>query len=199
LPETQTPSDYAAAINKEIGYLSIGLPDKETPRMKRDVMELFDDLLSNVTGAVGQLNNLANDVDNFATAGAGQLNRLEQGVLQAKSAGATFKKAFTRSSIDADQRRRDARDDINSEVYFNEAFLAILNTNALLQQMASEIEIARRGSGLTQYVAVGGDTWEVISIKKYGGADNADGLRRANGVKYGEQPVPGRTYITPIQ
>jgi hypothetical protein len=78
-----------------------------------------------------------------------------------------------------------------------QAELQLLTTLGLLEQMDRQALIAQRGSVNKSYQARTGDTWESVSVLFYGGLDGATLIKNANGIRLGQEPVPGMTYQIP--
>jgi hypothetical protein len=67
----------------------------------------------------------------------------------------------------------------------------------LLQVMQQQIDMQRRGTPAAAYIAQAGDTWEIAAERVLGSADNGRDIRDMNGIRYGELPIPGKSYTVP--
>jgi hypothetical protein len=75
--------------------------------------------------------------------------------------------------------------------------IAMAKFLALLAQMYVQVEMVRRGTPTSAYVAQAGDTWESAAERLMGSADGGRQLRAMNGIVYGQLPVPGVSYSVP--
>lgn len=70
---------------------------------------------------------------------------------------------------------------------------------ALLADIQAQVQAFIRGRTQKSYTAVFGDTWESIALVTLGSVSAAQDMRQANGVQYGELPIPGKSYNVPSQ
>ena len=74
---------------------------------------------------------------------------------------------------------------------------AMANMLALLGVMQAQIDMQRRGTPTTAYIAQTGDTWESIGERIMGSADLGRSIRSMNGIRYGVMPQAGASYSIP--
>lgn len=196
-PPLPNPSEATARMMAQIDAAVAPLIRPQKPAIPVSLFDTIADAISVVTGEFGKLANLANEVDDFAAATAAQLDRLLAGIRQGRTALLTLREVYTRVQLDAYAVTRSASDLLETEaaqVQFEATLLAVL---ASLERMDRETRIARRGTLTYHVTAKDGDTWESIAFAAYGDPDRTDALREANGVSFGDPPVPGRTYMVP--
>jgi hypothetical protein len=202
-PPVPTPAKTASDQLEQITTLIGDGGNNITPGLPRDIefgasfLESLDNSISSINAVTGLLVDVVNGFDSFEKAAASELNRLRGGIGQLKTAVITLSNtlddassdfAIERSSANSQTRwaleRERSRDGVQSIL----AFLAALDADA---------EQALRGKAQKTIRAQAGDTWESLAIQYYGGVDKADALRQANGARYGELPVAGRTLHAP--
>lgn len=166
--------------------------------MKPSFLDGIDDLVSSINGFTAQLLNIAQSFDDFASGTVDQLERLRAGLQQARTAVERLRTTIFLTTNEEALIARDARTDLpwfKTRCDYDVSTTAAL---ALLDELDRQTEIALRGQVLTVYVPRGGDSWESISTKYYGGPDGAGRIRDANGAQYGEPPTPGRQILVPV-
>lgn len=198
-PKARQPSELAGSVNALQDQIEI-LKAPKLPNLddfKPDLLDAIDDAISNVAAATSAMNKLANQIESFETAPFAKLSALRASIHQAKNAFITLNDTIDAYPIDAAIFNRHANADIQ---WLEDKSQMDVIIREILKQLADSDRKAEEGSvGKTQsaLVAKTGDTWESLSTQKYGSPANAPALRNANGAKYGEQPVPGRTYSVP--
>jgi len=165
--------------------------------LKPSFLDGLDGLVSNVNTFSASLVRVAGEIDAFASGTIDQLERLRAGVSQVRTSLNKIRGTIETTENDAAMLARSAS--IEALWFASRADLDVstLRALALLDEIDRQAEIAQRGRVLTVYVARTGDTWESIARQFYGGPQSAGKIRDANGVRYGELPVGGRSYQIP--
>jgi nucleoid-associated protein YgaU len=163
-----------------------------------NILDQLDDLVSVVTGTVGQLVNIANTIGNFENAVANDAKRLIAGVHQARTAILNF----THTLSSAKQDELFIRDSAQDTIVFNNASSAAYTQADIALALLSDTEnlatVRLKGFSKNVVRAKEGDTFESLSIRYFGGPAEANKIREANGIKYGRKPHPGETIIIPV-
>lgn len=165
--------------------------------LKPSFLETLEDAVSSLNGFSASLLNVAGEIDAFAEGTLDQLERLRAGVAQMRTAMNRLRGTFETTTNDAALLARAANTDVQWMATRANADVSSMRILAMLEELDREAELARRGRAVAVHVAKLGDTWESISTLFYGGPDGAGTIRSANGVQYGELPVPGRDYQIP--
>jgi len=199
----RTPSDQPEVLCGQLYQIAksgIGnLPNiPDAGDLKPSFLDSIDNVVSSVNTFSASLLRIAQEFSDFSSATLDQLERLRAGVAQMRTAVLSIRTSLSGAENDAILIVRAADADVlwwKSRADLDVSSLSML---ALLDEIDRQAEIGERGQVLTIYTARGGDTWESISTAMYGAADGAGRIRDANGVQYGELPVPGRSYQVPV-
>lgn len=167
-------------------------------KLKPSFVDSLDDTVSSINSFSAAIVQVAGEIDDFATGTLDQLERLRAGVKQTRTAVLKMRATLETTENESAQLARSSSSDIIWIRTRTDLDVSSTRLLALLDEMDREAEIAQRGRILTIYVARGQDTWESISTKFYGGPTGAGIIRDANGVQYGELPIPGRDYQIPV-
>lgn len=202
-PLRPSPTALCAAIREFIAGDN-GIADKA--HEGGSLSTLADSITEGIGDVVGSLNSvsaalvdISQGFDDFASGTIGQLERLKAGAQQMRTAAIKLINTLN-DAFDADVGGlafSDADADIQWSIMRAGIEADVNDTMALLADLDREVDIAQRGRVVSVYVAINGDTWESIAAQIFGGADKAGALRDANGARYGELPVAGRTYQIP--
>jgi hypothetical protein len=166
---------------------------------------LTDGISEGLANAVGSLNqfsaavvNIAQGIDDFTSGTIGQFERLKAGAQQIKTACIKMQNILDEiTADDSATEYLDADARIQQDVMRAGLEADLLEVLALLADLDRAIDIEQSSRPSTVYVAISGDTWESIASALLGGPDRAGDIRDANGVRYGELPVAGRSYQIP--
>lgn len=165
--------------------------------IKVNFLDAIDDFVSIVTGAVGQISNIINQIDNTQQGLFGEANRLIAGIHQGKTA--TLNLFNMLSSIQ--QNSLFVRDSAEDSIKSGNAIAATKAELQVILALFSDIEttatIARYGNANITARAKEDDTWERISIRHFGGPDKANAIRQANRIKGGRKPSAGAKVVIP--
>jgi hypothetical protein len=196
----EAPPSPAAVMARVMAQVDASVAPLIRPQKPAIPISLFDkisDAISVVTGAMGAVAGVANDIDDFVSATGAQLDRLVYGIRQGRTAIQTLRGVYTRAQLSTFSTASAATDLLETEaaqVQFEANMLAVL---AQLEELDRQAAISKRGKLATHVTARDGDTWESLAFAAYGDPDRTDALRDANGVRFGELPVAGRTYMVP--
>jgi hypothetical protein len=168
------------------------------PSLRPTVLDALSNAISTVGAATGALVAAVNQLQSFEQAVAGELQRLRAAIGQARTAVLGLRNLVATTKNDGVSIQRSFSNDVLAGKLFARLDVGTMMALAAMDRLDREAAIVEQGKLKTSYVAKRGDTWESISTRSYGGPEKADELRRANGVRYGEQPQPGRTYQVPI-
>jgi nucleoid-associated protein YgaU len=188
-------------LAKAVGqtFLSFAKPQNEkiAKDWQPDLFDQIDGLIGTVANYTSTFTNLANQIDNLKKATFSELRRLRGALHNIRTAQLQLQ--ATLESIPSEQLvfTQESYFMIQSQAYRMNARVAIDNSLAILADLERIIDIEERGLVANSYTAKDGDTWESIAVAVYGDPTKFDKLRRANNIKYGEQPVPGKTYQVP--
>jgi len=164
---------------------------------KEDLLDSLDNIVSAVNTPVAALSKAVEEVDAFSSASASSLGRLRAGANQATTAVLELDEMLGGTDPSAVLFMRTADTDIAWQSYKSEADVTATDILALLADFDRQAEIAQRGSAANSITALADDTWEAIATRAGGGPEDGDRIRDANGVRFGERPVSGRTYVIP--
>jgi hypothetical protein len=173
-------------------------PSLSDSGIKPSLLDSIDNLVSSFASATGQLVQVANQIDNIEKALVTDLKRMRAAIGQVRTAALSLQATIDAISIDAATIRRSWSADIGWGGARADSDAAITAALSQLEIVNKQAEIAERGKPNSSYVAKLGDTWELIATNTLGGADKADAIRAANGVRYGQQPEPSRAYKIPF-
>lgn len=192
------PSEICAALQAELAEGIGSIPTMPNAGdLKPSFLDSLEDLVSDLNSFSAGLINIANDVDSFASGTIDQLERLRSGVAQYRTALNKLRGTIETTENDAALLARDAELEVLWFASRSEIDVSTTRALALLDELDRQAEIAQRGRGATVYVARLSDTWESIARQFYGGPESAGRIRDANGIRYGELPVSGRSYQIP--
>lgn len=191
----KTPNQLAQLVSS--GLLEIQALPTTLPGIKLNVLDFIDDIVSEVTGAIGQLNNIANSISNFEDGLAKEAKRLIAGIHQVKTAILTLMTTIESTQQDSFHIRDSASDAIGANEFIKSAITKATSSLSTLSDLENQCLVALQGDSRTTIRAQQGDTWESISSRVYGGPFEADKIRQANGVRYGRKPEPGAIIVIP--
>lgn len=200
VPSRQTNTTADAEQILQLSTSLTTLPDTpEADAINPDFFDSLDDAISSITGAVGQLVDIANQIQDIESATAAQLRRLEAGIGQAQTAMLTMLQTMQNAQQDSIYLANDGTASLAWVAISTAAQLDAYIALDLLASMSNQAQQADTGSTNTTAQVQDGDTWEKIALRVYGGIDGADLLKRANGVKGGTKPKPGQVLHVPVE
>lgn len=195
------PTQVAGFVLKEIATVRApfqtdsGLPNFD---VLQDAISAMSSVVSTVNLASATFLSAAEAVRDFTSATSGQLKRLLGGITQLKTAMITMQNAFDSIALDSVLFVRTATVETTWQGLKNESNLSALNVLSLLADLEVSARSALGSPGFQTIIARDGDTWESLATRAIGGPDGANALRDANGVRYGEKPIGGRSYVVPV-
>jgi hypothetical protein len=191
--------DLDAQLKRVTALLLAELPKLPSlPDLKPSFLDAVDGLISSINASIGSVVAAANAVSNIEKATMGQIQRLRAGIRQLRTATLILRNTYASAQEDALLLRRTPLADIDVFGARTKSDIALTKAAADLADADRKAAIATRGKLTTMVTATAGDTWESLASRYLGSADRADALRSINGVRGGEQPVPGRSYKVPF-
>jgi hypothetical protein len=212
LPATQTPFDLATQMH---GAMANIIPfDSSTSLlgMLNGISDELSALKSAINAPFQDIYNTCSALTSFESAVSSDLTGLLSGIT-AMQTGILALRAETDYTLSAAQFLNtpdsEALNNLSGGGIFTGADVVSFTTAkaqsdaamaqflALLAQMYVQVEMVRRGTPTSAYVAQAGDTWESAAERLMGSADGARKLRSMNGIVYGQLPVAGVSYSVP--
>lgn len=194
-----TPKDNLGNILKTVAAFpgTADLPNDVPFQYPNGLLESLDGIVSTINTVTASLVSIANGIDSFERAASAELNRFRGGIGQLKTAMLTLQAAFDDASNDfavgsATSNTQTRFAQTRAEARANAAFML-----ALLAELDVQVQVAQRGSDPATTRARQNDSWETLSLQKYGSIEFADKLRQANSSRYGQKPKPGRVVLVP--
>lgn len=178
------------------------LEHRLTPRLSdgfkinTSALDAIESIVSLINTPTAIFLDITSQIEAFERATETQLRRLVGGAHQVQTALYDLRDLFETSQGILVTSTRGA--DVAWTVRKAEIDLMIAAILADLADSTRQVELELRGRTFTSVQAHDGDSWESLSIEAYGGPDGAQKLRDANGIKYGERPIPGRDYQVPV-
>lgn len=194
----KTPSALVDSISQKLQPM-IALPSRPESEngLQGNILDVLDDLVRGVTGALGTLTRIANAIDNFESSLANEAKTLIAGIHSVKTAVLRTIDTLTNTVNDVYLIRDSAADDVNFQQSMNDVVTQAYISLALLSDLETQAQASERGNATISVRANQGDTWESLSNRIFGGPQEADNLRKANGAKYGSKPRAGALIIVP--
>jgi len=169
------------------------------PELKPQLFDSVGDILGNIGTATSQVAKYANQVDDFEKASVNTLQQFRANIHQIKTGYVALTDTMSAIPIDASLFIRQADDDIKFLTFQNKTEYDSLILLQILADLERDTNRIETGLSTTSYTARDGDTWEFMATKFYADAGKSDIIRQANGIRYGERPSAGRTYLVPTQ
>jgi hypothetical protein len=171
--------------------------DAAAPDMSIDILEAIDNLssLANIPSAT--LARIVGQVDAIEKMAFTTLQHFRNAITGITTSLANLRGVILNGTIDSFVAVRSAETDIRwlqYQLQFDQDSALIM---ADLRELDRRAEIKQYGDVSKFITAIEGDTWESISIRATGGIDKAGVIRSANGIRYGERPVPSESYVVP--
>ncbi len=165
--------------------------------LRPDFLDSIEESVADINGFSASLINIAGEIDAFTDATFDELERLRANVAQMRTAVHKLRNTIESTENDAALLARAADTDVQWFAKRATLDVSTMRILAFLDELDREAELARRARAFAVYVARIGDSWESIATQFYGGPDEAGAIREANGVRFGELPIPGRQYQIP--
>jgi hypothetical protein len=177
--------------------LSKKLREPTLPDIAPDFLESLDNLAATLNGPAAELNKLVGRIDDIEKASYSTLQHFRGAIAGFRTAILGMREVAVNTGIDTAMLVRTAESDIAWAKYQAD----IDNqTDILLEQIAAidrRAALAQKAEVSKTIVAEEGDSWESLSTRALGGPNNAGEIRQLNGIRYGEKPVAGETYLVP--
>lgn len=193
IKQSKTPPNYSSAIAKFFTE-AFKTPPVE-PKMKGSILDALESGISLITGAVGEMQSVADQITSFEKATFAEFGRLISTIGAARQVALSLRDIYLNVPAQTQLLSQRAEDQIallNAQAIANSSLAAALKEMAEFEQT---IERTRAGQIKSIYTAKTGDTWESISVLFYNSPDRAADLRAANDNI--EKPVPGLEYFIP--
>lgn len=195
-----SPTQMANLVNEELIKMRFpvqtdtGLPNFA---LLQSAIDFMASVVSDLNLASATFLSAAEAVRDFASASTGQLKRLLGGISQLKTSMITLQNTFDTMQIETMLFVQNAETLVRWDEQRKDSALSTVAIMSLL----SDLEVSTRAvisrPGFATIIARDGDTWESLATRVLGGPSGAISLRDANGIRFGEQPQPGRTYMVP--
>lgn len=180
-------------------WVSAGLEDVQPilPDTVPQFLENLDFLLGNIRGFTANLVDLVGQFQSWEQATFSTIQAI-RGVTANLMTGITdARNLILTTEIDSVLALRRAENDVRWWKYQTEFDVNSLNAFAILSEMDRELEIQSRQT-LNRFIdAQDGDTWERLATRAGLGIDRAADIREVNGIRFGQLPEPGVTYLVP--
>lgn len=178
---------------------NLNIPKQPTAGdLKPDFLDSLEAAVSSINGFSASLARIAGEIDAFTEATFDQLERLRAGVAQMRTAVHVLQGAVETTENDAVLLARAADSDVQWFAARARMDTSMLTMLAILEELDREAEIARRSRIMALHTVQLGDTWESLSVRYFGSPGDSGTIRDANGVRYGELPIPGRQVQIPV-
>lgn len=186
-----------AIVQELLGPLAVLQSFSTLPNISADFLDSIADVVDALNAPAASLLAIADQVQTLEGALSVDLRRLSGAITGLNTAVARM-----RESVDlfSDEQAMNFQ---NSQTAISYGATRMAMDRAcdlialLLADLFNSTELALRGKSQTSYVAQAGDLWESISVSFYGDPSGAQKIRDANGVRYGAQPVAGKSYHIP--
>ena len=165
------------------------------PDMSQDFFDELDSIIGALNAPAAELNKLAGEFDDIQKASYSQLQHLRGAVKGVTTAMLTLRDVALNASIDTITAVRTAESDIAWVKY--QADLDVQTTILLdqLGRLERSAELAQNNEATAFVTAEEGDTWESLSMRVYATPEKAGSIRLLNGIRYGERPTVGESYL----
>lgn len=200
-----SPRTARDSVQAALGALLQSLPINtlralNVPRdsYKPSMLDQLDTLVATFNGAIATVISVVGSIESIEKALSSDLRRLRAGIGQLRTAAISLLNLYESFQIDAAIIRRSWTTDVDWMGGRADSDVSLVAALAALEDTNKRAEIAERGQAFSSYVAKFGDSWESIAQSTLGGVDKADKIRQANGITYGTQPQPGRSYKIPF-
>lgn len=169
----------------------------ELPEMSLSPAEALDFLFGQLKQYTGFLSDIANQFNSIEKATFSSIQSFRGIIANFESALVTMKDVVMNTEIDAIMAVRRAESDIAWYKYQLEFDVESLFLSSILADIERTLELQTKTHVNRQVVAIDNDDWEKLSTRATGGPEHASAIREANGIRYGQLPDPGNTYLIP--
>ncbi len=172
----------------------------EISNISSSFLETLDGLARALNGPSAAINKLAGQISDFEKATFSTLGHFRSAIKGFEQSFVAFRNLIMDSQIDAGNFARSAESDIKWIQFQMDLDLHGNDILALMAAMDRKAELAQRQQFTKVIKAKSpdfnrGESWESLSIRATGTAQNAAKIRAANGG--GGHAVPGETYLVP--
>lgn len=160
-----------------------------------DFLEQLDNLAAALNGPSAEMNRLAGRFDDLEKASFATLQHFRSALTGFRTALITMRDVMLTTEIDSIMLVRTSQADLEWLKYQLDFDHQCTIALEMLGKLDRRAELANKNEASIFVTALDGDTWESISRRATGGLDKAGAIRDLNGVKYGEKPTPGESYL----
>ncbi len=193
-PAFRASEDDIRQINNWMAF-SKKLQEPALPDMSTDFLDALDQLAALLNAPAAEMNKLAGRFDDLEKASYATLQHFKGAVTGVRDAVLAFRETVLFAAIDSVMLVRSAESDIAWVKYQLDLDHQTLLIQDQLNLLARQAELAQRNEVSVFVVAREGDTWESISTRASGSPAKAGAIRQLNGIRYGEKPVIGESYL----
>ncbi len=186
--------DTLAKIGNWMAF-SKKLQEPTLPDMSTDFLDALDELIAQLNIPAAEMNKLAGRFDDLEKASFSTLQHFRGAVTGMRTALIQLRDTAVNAGIDSVMLVRTAESDIAWVKYQADLDTQTFLILDQLNRLARQAELAQQNEVSKFVLAVEGDTWESISIRATGAADKASAIRQLNGIRYGEKPEIGESYL----
>lgn len=190
-PLGPSPTDLAAFL----GDRGFKPPAPLIPNLQPGFLDSLDLALGELSKPVAELNALGDELNDYTKAAFSTLQHARGTLSGLATAAVNMRDAIINAGIDEAILIRTAVADIQWVQYQANADNQAQMFLEQIGQADNAMAQAQTGTGTKFITARDNDTWESISIRATGSADQAATIRSINGARYGTKPTPGETYL----
>lgn len=162
-----------------------------------DFLESLENLAAELNKPQALLNKLANKFDQTVERTFGVIKSMRGAVAGMRTATVQFRETILTTQIEAAMLVRTTKGDIAWANYVHSMDYESMFVAERLADLDRALEIQEKLEFTKLAIAREGDTWESIAIRTTGTPSKAAEIRSINGVRYGEKPTVGMSYLVP--
>lgn len=197
-------------IQSQMGGIEVPVDTKLTDLVQRIDAQLAQDIpgeleisifdeLDGIAGLLksytAQLVDYANLVDSIEHQSFTTIQSFRGVLANVETALATMQLVVANGVNDSMLAVRRTESDVDWYRYCLTSEVLITTTLALIGDLDMRLSASNQSGQSKTVTAQDQDTWESLSTRATGAPFSAGAIREANGIKYGQLPVPGETYI----
>lgn len=195
----QSPGDLSQKISAALqdGETLDHIISRDAPGIQPDFLDGLANFVGSIQDITKNLVNLSNQIESFEKAILADIQVLRSTVSQLRTAVLILRNAAFSARDEALFIYRSSASDISWGVKIATLDNSTYRALALMAEFDRQCDLAERGKVKTSITATLHDSWESMSTSAYGGPNRAGDIRSANGIKSGEKPKVGFTYLLP--
>jgi hypothetical protein len=171
--------------------------DDISPDMSIDLMESLQNLAALANAPSAAFAQIADQIDSFEKATFTTIQKFRNATTGLITSITTMREVVLSTLIDSAVVVRRTEADLKwfrFQLQYDTESMEILS---MLREADRLAEVKARSDGSKLVLAKEGDTWESLVLRAGLPLDKANSMRGANGIRFGEKPVPGETYLVP--